>query len=142
VSYFAGALAIALVVSVAGNAWHYGQAVKARDELRQVKAEAQAEAGRRTMVVMEIVNASETKAETHRRDADAARAAVQRLRQQLAATAERAAAPAASASAPDAAPMLADMLGQCAERLRAMAEYADRAARAGQACEASYDALK
>lgn len=79
-------------------------------------------------------------------DAARARAAEQRVRQQLAAltansgTSDPASA-AASAPAGETVTVLANMLGRCVSRARELAEYADAARTAGETCERSYEAL-
>jgi hypothetical protein len=87
-----------------------------------------------------------TQALAARADADAARTAEQRLRARLAAVQARArapdpAAPGGSAPTGHATDLLADVLGQCVGRVRSLAEYADAARIAGEACERSYQSL-
>lgn len=80
-----------------------------------------------------------------RADAGRARAAADRLR---VAAASAAAGAAAAAAAGDCAPAVAaagvhaDVLGRAVERARILAEHADAAGAAGEACQRAYDALR
>jgi len=82
-------------------------------------------------------------AEGDKIDADRARAAEQRLRAQLAAARARSgdSQDPAFAAERKAAETVRVVLGECVARYRELGEEADRARRAGQACEVSYDVL-
>jgi hypothetical protein len=115
-------------------------------QLAQAVEAGRAEEQRRTAAQAGIANAAKKEAEDARADARAAHAAAVGLRQQASALAGRgdavcAAAPGDSAPAFDASRMLADVLSRIDERAGVLAEYADAAHIAGQACERSYDAL-
>lgn len=116
------------------------------DQLAQAVEAGRAEERRRTAAQAGIANAAKQEAENARADARAARAAADGLRQQAAALAGRGGAGCSAAAgngtpAFDAAGVLADVLGRIDERAGILAEYADAARIAGQACEQSYDAL-
>ncbi|SCU75502.1 conserved exported hypothetical protein [Cupriavidus necator] len=121
-----------------------------RDQaLAQVKAvdDARFEEQRRTAAQTEIANAATKDAETARADARAADAVADRLRQRVAELVAAGRAPGntypagAGQAAGDPIGMLADVLSRADQRAGILAEYADRARIAGQACERSYDAL-
>lgn len=146
-----------MMALAAWGGWHRWQAIDARRSFEQAQATAQAEraeseraaaveTSRRIQRQAEVTHAAQRQAQALRADADAARAALERLRAQLATAAAPGAAadPAVAAGSPPApgAPgVLAQLLGQCGERVRSLAAHADAAAAAGSACEASYDAL-
>lgn len=147
----------AVAALIAWGGWHRWQAIDARRDFDQAKAAAEteraasaaevaAETQRRLTAIQKEADHATTQALAARADADAARDAEQRLRARLAAVQARARAadPAAtSGSAPtgQAADVLADVLGQCIGRVRSLAEYADAARIAGEACERSYYSL-
>ncbi|MGT2427905.1 DUF2514 family protein [Cupriavidus basilensis] len=127
-----------------------GQAQERRNEAyAQVKAvdQARLEEQRRTAAQTEIANDATKKLEGARADLAAANDVSGRLRQRIAdlLAASRAAGnpAAAGGSAPTEDPigMLADVLGRADHRAGILAEYADAARIAGQACERAYDAL-
>lgn len=114
----------------------------------QVKATdlARAEEQRRIAAQTEIANAAKQEAEQARADARAADAVASQLRQRVAelVAASRAGNPAAasgSEAAGDPLGVLADVLSRADRRAGILAEYADAARVAGEACERSYDAL-
>lgn len=107
---------------------------------------ARSEEQRRTAAQMEIANAAKKEAEQARADARAADAIAGQLRRRVA---ELVAAGRTGHSAPtsgseaagDPLGMLADVLERADRRAGILAEYADAARVAGQACERAYDAL-
>ncbi|USE78817.1 DUF2514 domain-containing protein [Cupriavidus gilardii] len=114
----------------------------------QVKAtdRARAEEQRRIKEQTEIANAAKREAEQARADARAADAVAGQLRQRVAelVAASRAGNPAPAsggAAAGDTLGVLADVLSRADRRAGILAEYADAARIAGQACERAYDAL-
>ena len=147
-------LAWVLVAVLAWGGWQRWQAVRAADDLRTVTAQVEAanaavlsatEAARRAAALQEIVDDQTRKLDQARADADAATAAGQRLRAQLAAyrrTAGQDSTSAAVRSATDtAASVLADVLGRCSDRREELARFADAAHAAGRTCERAYDSL-
>jgi len=152
--------AVLVVLALAGGAvWVYrGERDTARAELAQerldaarakVKAvdDARIEEQRRAAAQTEIANAATKELEGARADAAAANDAAGRLRQRVAelVSAGRAAGNPAPTNAGQAAgdplDVLADVLGRADQRAGILAEYADAARVAGQACERAYDAL-
>lgn len=108
----------------------------------------QTETARRFQQQEVIRHDAELQANSARADADAARAAAERLRQQLATYRASGGAggahpPATPGSAPasDPAGVLADVLSESVERYREMAEIAGARGTAGTACVRVYDAL-
>lgn len=116
---------------------------------KQIKAvdDARLEEQRRTRAQTGIADAAKKDADGARLDARDAGAAADRLRkrvdQLLAAVraGQNSAAPSGSASAGDPLGVLADVLEKSDRRTGILAEYADEARIAGQACERAYDAL-
>ena len=105
-----------------------------------------AETQRRTKTVMEAADAATIQSTADRAAAGDARAALERVRRELAADqAKRRAADAAAS--PGSAPAIAadsvpaELLSRCGERVLELAAYADDARRAGRACERAYDAV-
>jgi len=100
------------------------------------------ETARRLAEQTKVTQDAETKLAKARAAAVAADGAAGRLRQRLDAI-RAASAPAGDPSAAGASTTdrLADVLGQCADRYRAVAASADRAIISGHACEQSYQAL-
>jgi hypothetical protein len=158
----AGVALLAASLFAAGwtvNGWRIGEKLSAMEAAQanerrsqayaQVKAidAARLEEQRRTAAQTEIANAATKDLEGARADAAAANDVSGRLRQRVAEllAAGRAAGnpAAASASSPadDPIGMLADVLSQADQRAGILAEYADAARIAGQACERAYDAL-
>ncbi|WP_454765527.1 DUF2514 family protein [Cupriavidus campinensis] len=152
--------AVLVVLALASGAvWVYrGERDTARADLvqerldaarAQVKAvdDARIEEQRRAAAQSEIANAATKELAGARADAAAANNAAGRLRQRVAelVAAGRAAGNPAPTSAGQAAgdplDVLADVLGRADQRAGILAEYADAARVAGQACERAYDAL-
>lgn len=98
---------------------------------------------RRVVEQAKQVDKIQAAAEGDKLDADRARAAQQRLRAQLEIARARSEASASAATAAErkAAETVRVVLGECVARYRELGEEADRARRAGQACEVSYDVL-
>ncbi|MGT2507931.1 DUF2514 family protein [Cupriavidus basilensis] len=153
-------VAVLAVLALAGGAvWVYrGERDTARAELAhsrldaaraQVKAvdDARIEEQRRTRAQTEIANDATKKLEGARADLAAANDVSGRMRQRIAEllVASRAAGIPTSAGAgpatDDPIGMLADVLGRADQRAGILAEYADAARIAGQACERVYDSL-
>lgn len=110
---------------------------------------ARAEEQRRNAELQENVDDAQAKAAAARRDALAAAGSRDRMQQRAAELAARCGAgasdtAAAEGGAPTAGPglVLAELLRRSAERSGQLAEYADQARIAGQACERAYDALR
>lgn len=156
----AGVLAAALFAAGwAANGWRKDAEIagiesdRARERqgqaLAQIKAvdDARIEEQRRTAAQTEIANVAKKDADVARADARTADAAADRLRQrvdQLLAAARAGKDPAAVGGGPaagNAGDLLADLLQKSVERNRQLAEYADAARIAGQACERAYDSL-
>jgi len=155
------AMAAAVLIAYAGGRWEqHGidktdlaleRAGAARDAARaQVKAvdDARIEEQRRVTAQTEVTNAARKEADAAWADARAADGAADRLRGRIAQLliAARAApkdSPAAGGSpaTDDPIGMLADVLQRADRRAGILAEYADAARIAGQACERSYDSL-
>lgn len=139
----AGALAGAVGL-FAGGTWA-GMRWEAGAHQAAVAAAVKAEADRFATVVndqQEIARHAKKAAESARVDARASDLHARQLRGQLAAV--RAAHPPAACggeAAGDAIGVLADVLERADTRARVLAEYADAARTAGQACERAYDAL-
>lgn len=129
----------------AGETLRQAQAVAAAEEAAALRASI-TETERRVSAHQEIASAATASLERARRDAAAARAAADRVRD---AARAHAAGPPASGPAPagdcaparEAAGVLADLLGRTAERAAQLADLADRSRAAGEACEAAYGAL-
>lgn len=150
---------VAIAVLVALLAWQARAALLAEAELAQVKeaaATAQAlqadrhalETARRIKVQSEVINAEVLRTQEARAAAGRAAAAHDSLLDELADLAGRARAAAADPSAAaereaaaQATAVLADLLGQCSERRRELAAFADAAHIAGNTCQRSYEAL-
>lgn len=147
-----------LVLALGWGAVQRHRATSAAETLaRSQAAEAQAreaalvlrqqEIERRLIATQENADAARQQTEQAVADATARAAAAERLLQRARAVAARApAGPAASAAgggptADSPADVLADVLGRCVAQLGVVAEFADRAHIAGQACERSYQAL-
>jgi len=103
---------------------------------------------RRTAAQGKALDEAHTRAQAAQTAADRYRRSADGLQQRLAATVAAARAargdPAAAGSgapAGDPKGVLGDVLGRCKRRVGLLARYADAARIAGQACEASYDAL-
>lgn len=148
------ALALAAATFAAGwavNGWRKDAEIaeiRRAAAVDQVKASdrARTEEQRRIAAQTEIANAAKQEAEQARADARAADAVAGQLRQRVAelVAASRAGNPAAasgSEAAGDPLGVLADVLSRADRRAGILAEYADTARIAGQACERSYDSL-
>lgn len=147
----------AVAALLAWGGYHRWQAIDARRDFDRAKAAAETERAasaaevaeeeaRRLRTVQEAANAATLQAQRDRAAADRARDSEQRLRARIAAiqAGARPADPAASGGGPataEAADVLADVLRQCIGRVRSLAEYADAARTAGEACERSYYSL-
>ncbi|MGT2453790.1 DUF2514 family protein [Cupriavidus basilensis] len=128
-------------------------AARAQERISQAYAQVKAvdaarlEEQRRTAAQMEIANVATKEAESARGDAVAAGIAAEQLRRRVAelVAASRAAGnpgPAGAGQATDdPIGMLAHVLSRADQRAGILAEYADAARIAGQACERAYDAL-
>lgn len=120
--------------------------VQVATERAQAAEAAASESMRRVLAQQEVINAAEARTEALARAAAAARAMAGRVRSAAAALVASSAAssPAAAGSceATEAvAGLYADLLGRAVERGAVLADLADRARAAGQACEAAYDSL-
>lgn len=154
------AVIIALALAYGGGRWQQSAHDKATYQAKttaaalsaavdQVKAvdRARAEEQRRIAAQTEIANAAKKDADDARADARDAGAAADGLRKRVAdlLAAARAgkdsASPSGGAPAGDPLGVLADVLERADRRAGILAEYADAARVAGQACERSYDAL-
>lgn len=142
----------ALVAALAWGGWQRHLATSRADTLRQAEAAAAAEqiqaaqaaaseTARRLQAQEEVSRVAIAKAQSNARAAADARAAAERVR----VAAQSLAASAASSDPATAdqceANRLTDVLGRCVSRLVGVAEAADRAVAAGEACQRSYDAL-
>lgn len=108
------------------------------------KADDAAETARRLKTMQEVADAATIQANANRADADGARAALDKLRAQLARGNAGTGNPAASSvGTPTGATgsVPPELLLRCAERVVELAGYADSAATAGKACERAYDSL-
>lgn len=145
-----------LLAVLAWGGWQRHRATAAAQDLAAVQLQAaqQREAALAAAVIEQARVAAEQGAiadETRRRleraraNAGRARTAADRLR---GAAASAAAGAAAAAAAGDCAPAVAaagvhaDVLGRAVERARILAEHADAAGAAGEACQRAYDALR
>ncbi len=129
----------------AGQELLRAQTAAAADEAQALRASI-TETERRAAAHQEIASAAQAKADVNARAAAAARATADRVRDAAAAFAASAAArnptPAGDCTAAAATvDLFAELLGRTANRAAVLADLADRAQAAGQACEASYDAL-
>lgn len=144
----AGAALVALVLA-AGYGYRHGvQRERARTDARIAAAEENARAitARRFQTLQEAQDAEHLARQAAQRDAAAARAAADSLRQRAADFAAGGlpndSAPAAGCEAAESrARVLADLLGRAAERADELAGQADSARLAGQLCVAAYDSL-
>mgnify|MGYP007100144998 CR=1 FL=1 len=110
---------------------------------------ARAEEQRRTAAQQEVAHAAQTDAARARADAVAATGSADRLRQHVAALAANCGATASdpttaagSAPAAGAGLVLADLFRRADERSGQLAEYADQARIAGEACVRAYESLR
>jgi hypothetical protein len=161
---FAGLAAIAAALWFGFNHWEESLRQEGRDEIQKTcdreKAVLQGvadetvrannvESNRRLAEQQGIIDAANQKVQQLVADVAAGRASHDGLQQRAAVIAARGCRAAsdpgtggASAPASDPAGMLADVLGQLDARAGLLAEYADRARAAGEACEQSYDTLR
>lgn len=154
------ALLVASLLAYGGGRWQQSRADAVKYEAERTKAAlsaaadqikatdlARAEEQRRAVAQMEIANAAKKDAEAARLDARDAGAAADGLRKrvdQLLAAAragQNSSATSGSTSASDPVGVLADVLEKSDRRAGILAEYADSARIAGQACERAYYAL-
>ncbi|EYS89461.1 hypothetical protein CF68_32945 [Cupriavidus sp. SK-4] len=155
-----GLLAAALLAAGwVANGWRLGGEIEhmktereraaksaALDQVKAVDA-ARLEEQRRTAAQTEVANAATKELEAARNDARSAGDAANRLRARVAdllaagRAGQNPAAAGAGQTAFDPIGMLADVLERADRRAGILAEYADTARIAGQACERSYDAL-
>lgn len=142
------AAGLALVAGVWGHGYHHGKGSEQRKTAAAVQAAtdaARAEESRRVMRLQEAQDAEHLARRAAQRDAAAARAAADGLRQRAA---DYAALSCGAASAPggppadDRAGVLADLLGRAAARADELAGQADAARIAGQLCERAYESLR
>lgn len=147
----------ALVAALAWGGWQRHLATSRADTLRHAEAQAAAEqiqaaqaaaseTARRLQAQEEVSRAAQARAQANARAAADARAAAERVR--VAAQSLAASAAAGDPAAPDqceaaraAGRLLADLLGRAVTRAAVLADHADQARGAGQACEAAYQAL-
>lgn len=154
------ALVVVSLLSYGGGRWQQSHADGAKYEAERTKAAlsaavdqakavdlARAEEQRRTAAQTEIANAAIQDAKAAQADARIADAARRELLARATALANAGRRPGDSGivgsgqAAGDAAGLLADVLGKIDQRAQDLAEFADAAHIAGQACERSYDAL-
>jgi Flp pilus assembly protein TadB len=142
---------------LAWGGWQRHQATRAADTLRAAEAKAAAEqikaaeaarleTERRWSAQKGIADAAHARSRVLARDAAGARADADRVRlaaQSLAASAAAGAAAAAvdCQATTGAARLLAELLGRAVDRAAVLADHADAARSAGQACERAYDSL-
>jgi hypothetical protein len=124
---------------------HDYKALKQEVVVKAAKSEQEQrdEEQRRVVEQAKAVDKVAAAAEGDKLDAERARAAERRLRAQLEVARARSEASASAASAAErkTAETVRVVLGECVARYRELGEEADRARRAGQACEVSYDVL-
>lgn len=135
---------LVVLASYGAGRWHQHRADATRHqaELLHAVQAARAEEQRRTTEQTEIANDATKKADAARADARAAAVTADRLRQRLAQlVAGNPGATAPGSPTGDAIGVLADVLGRADKRAGILADYADAARIAGQACEQSYGAL-
>lgn len=131
----------------AGWSWRGGEVAELQRQQAQALADARAAAlaahAKTTHRIQEAQDAEFIKRTAAEADARRAAGAVERLQQHLAAERARHEALAARAAgecqaAHATAAVLHQLLGQCAERRRELAEYADQAAAAGRTCQRAW----
>jgi len=139
-------LAVILIAVAAYTVGRWQQArldkLEHQADLVEAVQQARAEDQRRVAAHQEIAHEATQKADLARADARAARAAAERLRRRVAELASGgASAPSGGLPTGDPIGVLADVLERADRRAGALAEYADSARIAGQACERAFDAL-
>ncbi|GAA0238117.1 DUF2514 family protein [Castellaniella daejeonensis] len=152
--YAAAALAGALIAGPAvwtAQGWHYDAKISGmeRDQAQQIadaQALARATEQRRWAVREEIINDAKTQTAAALADADRARAASERLRQQVARLSAAARNPASAGesqgqSGADTLDLLVRLLSGLDEAGRDVSGFADQLRIAGLACERGYDSL-
>ena len=135
-------LAGALVAAVAWGAAGEWRVRGLQLQIERAKSEVAAEEARRQEAAQEVTrNANQSRARDQAH-AVALDAVAGRLRQQIGAIlTARTGSASGGAPTPDPGLVCADLLGRAEERLRALAEEADRRRTAGLACEAAYRSL-
>ena len=142
----------ALAAVLAWGAWQRHSATRAADALATHKVQTEAarseamhsaliETTRRLTAQQEVTRAAQSRASRALQDRAAAASAADGLRQYADQLAARAGACDPAVAAGSDAERLAAVFAESVEEYRAVAEAADRAIIAGQACEHSYDAL-
>ena len=134
--------------------WHLSEVNKARAEVQsawdteklQAIDAARIEDARRIAAFEEVRTDAQSQIARAAADAASARDASQRLRERFKATAARAcpgtAVAEGSPPAPETGILLSDVFGVLQDHAGQLAEYADRARIAGEACVKSYDSLR
>ncbi len=151
---YIGGLALAAVL-LGAAAWHYSEVSKARAEVKaawdteklRAIAAARIEDARRISAQEEIVHDANQKVQSAIADAAAARDASERLRKRFAAAVAAGRCPAAgtvdtSTPAGETVDLPSVVFGVLQDHAGQLAEYADRARIAGEACVKSYDSLR
>lgn len=120
--------------------------VQVATERAQAAEATASESMRRVLAQQEVIHAAEVRSAALARDAAAARAVADRVRVAAASYAASSATSSAAAAgdcqaAETVSGLYADLLGRAVERGAVLADLADRARAAGQACEAAYDSL-
>lgn len=115
----------------------------------RAQAEVRAEEARRTKAAQEAANAAEARSEVARRDAAAAAGVSRKLREHIARlvatnsrTADNPPTAGPSEATQDPGVVLAELFSRIDARAGELAQYADEARIAGQACEAAYEGLR
>ena len=140
------AIAALLGAGFAGWSWRGAEVAELKRQhaqaLADTRAAALAEHAKTTHRIQEAQDAEFLKRTAAEADARRAAGAVERLQQHLAAERAKHEARARAAgecqAAHAAAAVLHQLLGQCAERRRELAEYADQAAAAGRTCQRAW----
>ncbi len=140
------AIAALLGAGFAGWSWRGTEVAELQrqhaQELADARGKAMAEVARITHRIQEAQDAEFIKRTAAETDARRAAGAVERLQQHLAAERAKHEALARAAgecqAAHATAAVLHQLLGQCAERRRELAEYADQAAAAGRTCQRAW----
>lgn len=146
--FVCGLIAVALIV----GAYFYGRSdgrnLERKDALEAAKIEidkVKEENERRLIVQEKIANEAKAERELAQADARAARNISDRLRHRINSLIRNTnypATPNGGTATSDTKLLLTELFKRADQRAEELAEYADRARIAGQACEQSYDALK